>query len=105
LPGFVSAFRGYDILARKVPAYGYAYPFVELLLGLGFVLRWNLTVLNFITLIFMAISTVGVIQSLLRKNKIQCACLGTVFNLPMSKITLVEDLLMVGMAILGLLFY
>jgi hypothetical protein len=32
------------------------------------------------------------------KRKFQCACLGAVFNLPMSTITLVEDLLMVGMA-------
>jgi len=46
----------------------------------------------------MGVSTVGVVQSLLARRKIRCACLGTVFNLPMSSVTLTEDLLMVGMA-------
>ena len=38
-------------------------------------------------------------------EKIRCACLGTVFNLPMSAVTLIEDLLMIGMAVamLGLM--
>ena len=38
------------------------------------------------------------VKSLLQRRKIQCACLGTVFNLPMSYVTLTEDLLMVAMA-------
>jgi hypothetical protein len=38
---------------------------------------------------------------LLRKSKIQCACLGTFFKLPMTQVTLFEDLLMVGMATVG----
>ena len=40
----------------------------------------------------------GVAQSLLARRKIRCACLGAVFNLPMSAVTLIEDLLMIGMA-------
>ena len=35
------------------------------------------------------------IQRLLNKRKIRCACLGTAFNLPMSTVTLVEDGVMV----------
>jgi hypothetical protein len=46
----------------------------------------------------MSVSTVGVARTLLKKAKIQCACLGTVFNLPMSSVTLIEDLVMVGMS-------
>jgi hypothetical protein len=38
-----------------------------------------------------------VIQSLVKKTKFQCACLGTIFKVPLSKVTLVEDLLMVVM--------
>ena len=36
-PGFADAYRTYDVVARRVPAYGYAYPFVELLLGAAYV--------------------------------------------------------------------
>lgn len=103
LKGFASSFRGYDVIARKFTAYAYSYPFIELFLGIGFILKWNLYLLNWITLIFMSVSSLGVIESLIKKNKIQCACLGTVFNLPMSTVTLVEDLLMVAMAVYSLI--
>jgi hypothetical protein len=46
----------------------------------------------------MGISAVGVIQSIVSEKKIRCACLGAVFNLPMSFVTLVEDGLMIVMA-------
>ena len=36
--------------------------------------------------------------SVLDKKKIKCACLGDIFNLPMSTVTIVEDLTMVAMA-------
>jgi len=46
----------------------------------------------------MAVSLIGVVQSLLNKRKIKCACLGDVFNLPMSTITIIEDGLMIVMS-------
>ena len=48
-------------------------------------------------------ANLGVIQALTKRQTIRCACLGTVLNVPMSTITLVEDLAMVGMAALALL--
>jgi hypothetical protein len=50
----------------------------------------------------MGISSIGVIKSVLEKQKIKCACLGTVFNLPISTVTIVEDTVMVGMATMAL---
>jgi hypothetical protein len=46
----------------------------------------------------MLVGAGGVIQSNLQKKTIRCACLGTVFNLPMSTVTIVEDLSMAAMA-------
>jgi hypothetical protein len=43
---------------------------------------------------------VGVVRSVVRKSETQCACLGTVFNLPMSYVTIVEDGIMLAMALL-----
>ena len=34
----------------------------------------------------------------MNKSRIQCACLGAVFKLPMSTVTIVEDVGMVAMA-------
>lgn len=98
LRGFVDAYRSYDVLARRVRAYGYAYPFIELGLGVAFLLRLAPVTTNIVTLVVMVVSAVGVTRALLQKRRIRCACLGTVFNLPMTKVTFVEDALMAGMA-------
>lgn len=98
LKGFASSYRMYDLLAMKVPAYGYGYPFIELGLGLSYLLGFNPFITNWITVIVMGFSSIGVIQSVLNKQKIRCACLGAVFNLPMTTVTIIEDLVMVAMA-------
>ena len=102
LRGFADSYSSYDVVARRVPAYGYVYPFIELLLGVAYVTGFQPFATNLVTLVVMAVSSIGVIQSLLNKRKIRCACLGTVFNLPMSTVTLVEDGLMVAMAAFAL---
>ena len=98
LSGFVNAYCSYDIVARRFPAWGYAYPFIELALGIGYFVNWKPAILNMATLLIMLIGSAGVFRALLRKSAIQCACLGTALNLPMTKVTLVEDL---GMAIMA----
>lgn len=98
LPGFVSAYRGYDLVARKIPAWGWAYPFVELVLGVAYLLAWAPIVTNAVTLLLMLVGAAGVLRALLDKRTIRCACLGTALNLPMTSVTLVEDLTMAAMA-------
>jgi hypothetical protein len=55
------------------------------------------------TLLIMSLSLAGVVQSLLSGNRVRCACLGDVFNLPMSTVTVLEDGLMIGMSAIMLL--
>ncbi len=102
LRGFAEGYRSYDLVAKALPAYGFVYPFIELALGIAFITGFNPVFTNAATLIVMAISTIGVIQSLLKKTPFQCACLGTVIKLPLSKVTLFEDVLMVVMSALML---
>jgi len=102
LRGFVDSFQTYDVVARPVRAYGYVYPFIELALGVAYLVHFAPVVTNLITLVVMLVGIIGVTQALLQKRRIQCACLGTVFNLPMSKVTFVEDALMAGMALVML---
>ncbi|MFG0292813.1 MAG: hypothetical protein ACF8MJ_06615 [Phycisphaerales bacterium JB050] len=45
------------------------------------------------------------LKPLRKKRKIHCACLGTALNLPMTKVTLVEDLTMASMAAAMLVLY
>lgn len=100
--GFAQSYRMYDIVAKKIPAYGYVYPFIELALGAAYLTGFQPQLTNWVTLVMMSVSLVGVVQSVLDKRKIRCACLGSVFNLPMTTVTIVEDSLMIGMAALML---
>lgn len=100
LPGFAEGYATYDLLAKRVFAYGYVYPFIELFFGLSMILfpaSRLLLVLEFAVMVF---SGIGVAQKLAKKEKFQCACLGTFFKVPLTKVTLIEDF---GMALLALI--
>jgi hypothetical protein len=96
--GFPSSFANYDPLARQVRVYGKIYPFIETFLGVAFLLRYQLDAALWITVVLLSITTIGVVQSLVNKRQIECACLGTVLKLPMTEATLIENSLMLVMA-------
>jgi copper chaperone CopZ len=96
--GFADAYSNYDLIAINWKPWGLIYPFVELGLGFAYLFRFELTLTNWIALIVMSVSILGVLRSVSRKETIRCACLGTVLNLPMSTVTIVEDGLMIAMA-------
>lgn len=96
--GFADAYSTYDVIAAKSRQYALAYPFIELGLGLAYLLQFQPMWTNVVTLVLMLVGSIGVIRSLMNKQRIQCACLGTVFDLPMSTVTVVEDLGMAAMA-------
>nr|WP_276899433.1 cation transporter [Pedobacter kyonggii] len=98
LKAFAESYAMYDIVAKKFGAWGYIYAFIELGLGLSFALNLSPVAVNWVTLVVMTISIFGVLESVLNKKKIQCACLGAVFNLPMSTVTIVEDAIMIAMS-------
>ena len=98
LKGFAESYSMYDVIAKKWNGWGYVYAFIELALGIAFLTGFNPILTNSITFIVMSVSIIGVLQSVFNKRKIKCACLGDVFNLPMSTITIIEDALMIGMS-------
>ncbi|HTB30779.1 MAG TPA: heavy metal-associated domain-containing protein [Bacteroidia bacterium] len=95
---FAESYRMYDVVAKRIKAWGLIYPFVELALGILYAMNLYPLYTNIATMAIMGVSSIGVIESVVGKKKIQCACLGAVFNLPMNTITIIEDLLMVVMA-------
>ena len=103
LKGFPDSFRMYDPLARAIPAYGWVYPFIELALGLLFLMRFQITIALIVTIVILGITTFGVTKTLLDKKKIQCACLGTALKLPMTEATFIENSIMLIMAIVILI--
>lgn len=99
LKGFAEGYATYDILAQKAFGYGYIYPFIELVLGLLYLLRVDSPLLNIVTFVVMGFSGIGVALKLARKEPFHCACLGTFLKVPLTKVTLIEDF---GMALMAL---
>lgn len=98
LQGFADSYSMYDVIAKKWSGWGYVYAFIELFLGIAFLTGFEPLFTNGVTFVVMTVSIIGVLQSVLNKRKIKCACLGDVFNLPMSTITIIEDALMIAMS-------
>lgn len=96
---FADAYRSYDIPTKIWPTWGYIYPFVELAFAMLLLHRIELFWTNIAIVIVLSVSIIGVIQSVMKKRQIQCACLGTGFNLPMSQVTIIEDGAMILMAL------
>lgn len=103
LRGFADAYRSYDLVAKALPGYGYVYPFIELSLGLAYLMNLSPLWVNAITALVMAVSLAGVLRAVISRRAIRCACLGTVFQLPMSTVTIIEDGLMLAMALAALI--
>jgi len=98
LKGFADSYMGYDLIARQWRGWAYLYAFIEFGLGIAYVMNFSPLATNIVAFSVMTISIIGVLRSVLRKQEIQCACLGAVFNLPMSTVTIIEDALMIAMS-------
>mgnify|MGYP006139272427 FL=1 len=102
LKGFTESFKMYDPLAKRLPIYGWIYPFIETALGVMFLMRFQVNIALIMTLVVLGITTLGVTKTLLDKKSIRCACLGTALKLPMTEATLIENTIMIAMAALML---
>ena len=101
--GFAKAFKQYDLFAKYIPFYAASYPFIEFILGILYLFNFFINIAAIITIIILGMGSIGIIKNLLSKNKVQCACLGTKLNVPLTKVTLLEDIIMVLMAIMLLI--
>ena len=102
LKGFPESFKMYDPLAKRLPIYGWIYPFIETALGIMFLMRYEVNIALIMTLVVLGITTIGVTKTLIDKKSVRCACLGTALKLPMTEATLIENTLMITMAALML---
>lgn len=102
LEGFAHAYRNYDILAQRIRPWGYIYPFIEAFLGFWYLLSEAPTNLLVLTLLITGTASIGVWREVKRKSRFHCACLGTFIRLPLSRVSLIENVSMFVMA--GLMF-
>ena len=102
IKSFSAGFATYDPLAGKFPVYARIYPFLELISGIYFLMGNPSKLVYFLTSLFLGITTVGVFKELRKGKKIQCACMGSYFKLPLTTVTIFENSLMISMSLVGL---
>ena len=98
LKNFPKSFAMYDPIASNFSFYGWAYPFVELALGVMLLAQLFPFFAIVSTIILLSITTFGVTKVLMSDTEIECACLGTWMKLPMTKATFIENFIMLFMA-------
>ncbi|GJL49024.1 MauE/DoxX family redox-associated membrane protein [Candidatus Nitrospira salsa] len=98
LSAFADGFQMYDLIATRSRTYAYIYPFIELGLGLSFLAFFAPALTYIATIIIMIIGTIGVISALRQDLDINCPCMGSVLEVPLSTVTLTED---VGMGVMA----
>lgn len=104
---FIQMFPLYDPIGAKSKGYTMVYPFIELFLGFLYVANLLPVFRDVVTLVLFGIGAWGVLKYTSRnKNEtIQCACLGDIIKLPLSTVTLIEDVLMAIMSVIMLISY
>lgn len=100
--GFANSYIRYDIIASKSVFYAYTYPFIELGLGLLYVSGIYPKIVNSITAGIMLIGLFGIINAIAKRKKLNCACMGTIINLPLSVVSVLENTIMIIMAVVKL---
>lgn len=95
---FADMFAGYDIIAKRVKVYGYAYPFIELGLAISYLANVAPGARDWLALTVMGVGSIGVFGEIRKRSGIHCACLGNIIKLPLSTVSLIED---VGMGIMA----
>lgn len=105
IPQFAEGFRMYDLVAQRLKFYSYLYPFIELALGLAYLSFIAPTWTYIATIFFMSLGSFGVFNALKKGLNVRCACMGTVLNVPLSTVTLSEDISMGAMALFMLFIH
>lgn len=100
LKGFQESYGEYDLIAARYSQYGWFYPFIELALGSAFITFFLPVVTYSLTALIMAVSSAGVIAAVFSSKKdLQCACMGTVLDVPLSSVAIFEDVAMLLMSL------
>ena len=98
--GFSMTFKKYDLISKVIPGFAISYPFIELALGIIYLAKIEsvLIYINILTISFMTSQSIGIARALINSEQIQCACMGSAVDVPLSSLTLVENFIMIIMS-------
>lgn len=97
---FATMFLNYDLLAKRWVPYSYIYPFAEGLAGILMIAGALVWLSVPIALLIGTIAAVSVLKAVyIDKRELQCACVGGSSKVPLGFVSLLENVMMVAMAV------
>ena len=97
LPKFVEIFSKYDIISQRFKIYGYLFPFIEIIIGILLIKGYKLQYIYSLINTLMIISIISVSISIVQGKELRCGCLGSFFHIPLSYVTIFENIYMLVM--------
>jgi hypothetical protein len=103
---FTAVFPQYNPIAARYKFYAYLFPFIELFLGFLFVADLMPLFRDIVGVVIFSVGAYGIFKyQSSDRGTIMCACLGTIIRLPLSTVSLIEDVLMAGFGFIMLISY
>jgi glutaredoxin len=100
LESFATMFLNYDLLARRWVPYSYIYPFAEGLAGVLMAAGILRAVSVPVALFIGGVGAVSVFHAVyIQKRELKCACVGGSSNVPLGFVSLLENVMMIAMAV------
>ena len=100
IPQFVEIFSKYDLITSVFKPYGYIYPFIEISIAFLIIFETNsnkLKKIYYALIIIMILNLMSVSKQLVSGKSLQCGCLNSFVKLPLSFVSLLESIMMIGM--------
>jgi glutaredoxin len=98
LESFAKSFEKYDLITQQAKPYAKTFPFLELLLGLGFLSGVAPVITGLGSLILGTSGAISVFKAVyIDKLELNCACVGGNSKAPLGAISFLENAIMVGM--------
>jgi glutaredoxin len=103
---FATMFLGYDLLARRWVPYAYVYPFAEGVAGVLMAARAEYSLSIPVALFIGTVGGVSVFYAVyIQKRALKCACVGGSSRVPLGPVSLLENVMMVAMALWMLTYH
>lgn len=107
MKGFYVIFLQYGILKGKIAKMGaYLLAFGELVIGIGLISGFIMELFSGLLLLFLIMSTGSISYVLYNKKKLaNCGCYGTAIKVPVNKKKLLENIILLLLALYLFLFF
>jgi len=95
LKSYFESVTEYDFIVQKFNFYAYLIPVFEIFFGILFVMQKEFLIIEYLCIIFFTLNLVVIANALEKRRNFTCACMGGLFKIPLSYVSLLESLTMV----------